>query len=88
MKNFVLTLNGEVCEVFSSKENVINFLKKSWYLESLILENKDYEEEEFSLEEGVEFLLKRFVKVECYNEDLVERGDDFCEIGLSEMEVL
>jgi len=88
MKNFVLKVNGEVCEVFSSKENVIDFLKKSWYLENLLLENKDYEEVEFSIEEGVEFLLERSREVVCYNEDLMEMGDDLCEIGLSELEVI
>ena len=88
MKVLVLSLNGEVCEVFSSKEKVIDFLEKSWYVKSLVFENNDCEEEEFSLEDGVNYLLKQFGKVECFSEDLIERGDEYCEIELSEMEVV
>jgi len=88
MKVLVLSLNGEVCEVFSNKEKVIDFLEKSWYVKSLVFENDDSEEEEFSLEDGVDYLLKKNCRVECFSEDLIERGDEYCEIELSEMEII
>jgi hypothetical protein len=88
MKVLVLSLNGEVCEVFSSKERVIDFLEKSWDVKSLVFENDDDEEVEFSLEDGVDYLLKEYSKVRCFSEDLIERGDEYCEIELSEMEVI
>jgi len=87
MKVIVLKLNKEVCEVFGSKENVINFFRSKWNIESLTFDEND-EEVEFSVEDGVEYLLDQSGDVECYSEDLLEGGDDYCTLGLEEFEII
>jgi hypothetical protein len=88
MEVFVLNVNGEVCGVFSSKEKIINFLEKDWYVESLVFEDDDDEKVKFSLKDGVDYLLNNFYKVRCLSEELIERGNDYCEIELSKMIVV
>lgn len=87
MKVIVLKVNEEVCEVFGSKENVIIFFRNSWNIESLTFDVDD-EEVEFSVEDGVEYLLDQSRDVECYSEDLIERGDDYCTLSLEEFEII
>ena len=83
MKVLVLSLNKEVIEVFSSVEKVVTFLKKEWNLGGL-----SFEGEEVTVERGVDFLLNEVGCVECDSKDLIEMGDDYCEIELSEFEII
>ena len=82
---FVVKINGGVWEVFDSKEKVIELFRNE--LEGdFIFEN----EEDMSLEDGVEHLLFLGSCGEvaiCQNEEICEMGDDYCELSICEREV-
>jgi hypothetical protein len=82
MKVFILTLNQGIVGAFSSKERVKNWF--GWYSEVTSL--KFEHQNEMSLDEGIEYLLKNDT-VWCFTEGLIEMGDDYCEMLLEEVEV-
>jgi len=79
MKNvLVLEFNGEFIDLFESVEGVVRFLKKEWCVSKLVLSGG-----KVSVEEGVEVLYEK-KKMNFYNEELCEMGDDFCTMKLYE----
>jgi hypothetical protein len=72
----VLEFNGEFVDLFESVEGVVKFFKKEWCVEDLVLSGG-----KVSVEEGVDLLLEKR-RVNFYNEELCEMGDDFCTVKL------
>ncbi len=82
MKNvLVLEFNGEFIALFESVEGVVKFLKKEWCINKLVLSGG-----KVSVEEGVDSLLEKR-RMNFYNEELCEMGDDFCTMKLYEREI-
>lgn len=82
---FVVKINGGVWEVFDSREKVVELFRSE--LEGdFILDGEDGEEV-MDLEKGIDYLLEMGScgeVVECYNEELCEMGDDYCELSIVE----
>lgn len=76
MKVLVLEFNGEFIDLFESVDGVVDFLKKEWCITKLVLSGG-----KVSVEEGVELLLEK-KKVNFYNDELLEMGDDYCTMKL------
>ena len=76
MKVLVLEFNGEFIDLFEGVDAVVDFLKKEWGVSKLVLSGG-----KVSVEEGVELLLEK-KKVNFYNVELIEMGDDHCTMKL------
>ena len=76
MKVLVLEFNGEFIDLFEGVDGVVDFLKKDWCVNKLVLSGG-----KVSVEEGVELLLEK-KKVNFYNDELLEMGDDYCTMKL------
>lgn len=82
MKVLVLEFNGEFINLFEGVDGVVKFLKKEWCINKLVLSGG-----KVSVEEGVELLLEK-KKLNFYNDELVEMGDDYCTMKLYERVVI
>ena len=83
---FAVLINGGVWKVLSSREKVEQLFKDDG-VEKFIFE-EDGEGVEFV--EGINHLLQMGSMgevVECYNEELCEMGDDYCELSIVESKV-
>jgi len=83
MKKLVFRINGGVVCKCSSKENLIKFLKEEFGVERFDVQDMNDDEFDLSVEECVDMLLQKEV-LTCWNEELCERGDDYCEMKLEE----
>jgi hypothetical protein len=83
MKKLVFRINGGVVRKCSSKENLIKFLKEEFGVERFDVQDMNDDEFDLSVEECVDMLLEKEELI-CWNEELCERGDDYCEMELEE----
>jgi hypothetical protein len=89
--NLVLRFNDGMVGSFANKEDLVEWFKKEG-VSTLILTD-DCDEDEgggVSIEEGVDELIKNGgmgLSMVCWNEELVEMGDDYVDIGVYEIEV-
>ena len=94
--NLVLRFNNGVVDSFATKEDLVEWFKGEG-VSNLVLstEEGDLIDDEgdgdvYSIEKGVEALLELGLCGECaccWNEELVEMGDDYVEIGVYEVKV-
>ncbi len=86
MKKFVCSINGCILKDVKSLEEWKEWFKKEgikkWELDD---ENDDIVEMDF--DKGIERLVESVGEVSCYNEELCEMGDDYCELNLEEVEI-
>ena len=91
MKVLKFICNDELVGLFNEKSDVVTFLKKQWFLDKLELSDEfdDFElldDVVMSVEDGVDKLFDKG-RLNCYNEDIVEREDDYMVMELYEEEV-
>ena len=82
---FVVKINGGVWEVFDSREKVVELFKSE--LEGDFIFDGEGGREVMDLERGINYLMEMGScgeMVECYNEELCEMGDDYCELSIVE----
>jgi len=81
MTKYKLVINGRKVETFLSLADV-----EVWFKDKGI-EVLKFFEEDFGLEEGVLeiFHFEDMDGVDCWNEELCERGDDYCQIRIEEV---
>ena len=94
--NLVLRFNDGVVDSFATKEDLVEWFKKEGVSDlQLTSEEGDLIDDEgdgdkYSVEKGVELLMavgRGGGCVCCWNEELVEMGDDYVEIGVYEITV-
>ena len=91
--NLVLRFNDGVVDSFATKEDLIEWFKGEGVEMLILTDNEDEEGNEFdgvSIEEGVDSLIesgRSGLCMVCWNEELVEMGDDYVEIGVYEVKV-
>ena len=91
--NLVLRFNDGVVDSFATKEDLIEWFKGEGVEMLILTDNEDEEGNEFdgvSIEEGVDSLIENGrsgLCMVCWNEELVEMGDDYVEIGVYEVKV-
>ena len=79
MKKFKLYINNRKVDKFESLKDVEGWFKNEG------ITKLELGDEEFELEEGViEIYFTWQDGVVCWNEQLCERGDDYCEIRIEE----
>ena len=88
MKVIGISFNGEIVKIFTSKEKVVKYFEELLKGKEFIFEDDENDEMgKMSIEKGVDFLLDRWDVIEVFNEELIERGDDYCEVRVWEEEV-
>jgi hypothetical protein len=79
---YVLSINDGML-VF---EKLVSLVE--WFKERGVEELKFEGEESKSIEDGIGFMLSMECNVMCKNEELFERGDDYCDLGLKDCELI
>jgi hypothetical protein len=83
--NLVLRFNDRVVDSFASKKDLVEWFRGEGVSELLLGDNEGVD-----IEEGVDMLVESGgmgSSMVCWNEELVDRGDDYVEIGVYEIEV-
>ena len=91
-KNLVLRFNDGVVDSFATKEDLVEWFRKEGVNTLLLTDDceEDEGDEGVSIEEGVDKLIQYGglgVTMVCWNEELVEMGDDYVDIGVYEITV-
>lgn len=88
--NLVLRFNDGMVDSFATKEDLVEWFKKEGVTNLILTDDCDEGDEGVSIEEGVDELIKNGsmgLSMVCWNEELVEMGDDYVDIGVYEIEV-
>jgi hypothetical protein len=86
--NLVLRFNDGVVDSFATKEDLVEWFKGEGVSDLLLSDNDDDNSEGYSIEEGVDRLIESGSSglcMICWNEELVEMGDDYVEVGVYEV---
>jgi hypothetical protein len=81
MKKLVFKVNGGKVGSFNSKEDLAKFIRSEFRIERFHVEDGNDEEFDLSIEECIDMLLVGD-RLTCYNEELCERGDDYCRLKI------
>jgi hypothetical protein len=81
MKKLVFKVNGGKVASFKSKGDLVEFIKNEFGIERFDVNDVNGDEFDLSVEECVDMLLEKG-KLTCWNEELCERGDDYCDLKL------
>lgn len=89
--NLVLRFNDGVVDSFATKEDLVEWFKNEGVSTLLLTDDcEDVGVKEISIEEGVDELIfagSVGLSMVCWNEELVEMGDDYVDIGVYEIKV-
>jgi hypothetical protein len=89
--NLVLRFNDGMVDSFATKEDLVEWFKEEGVTTLLLTDDcEDVGVVGVSIEEGVDELIKNGsmgLSMVCWNEELVEMGDDYVDIGVYEIEV-
>jgi hypothetical protein len=88
--NLVLRFNDGMVDSFATKEDLVEWFKKEGVSTLILTDDCEEGGEGVSIEEGVDELIfagSAGLSMVCWNEELVERGDDYVDIGVYEIEV-
>lgn len=90
MKVYVMSMNGHL-SVFKSQEEIVDFFKKEgvkeFQFEDEYVDDDSDDYKKFTVEEGVDFLLKSWGEVVVDNQELCEMGDDYVRISLEDFDI-
>ena len=82
MKKLVFKVNGGKVGSFTSKEDLAKFIKDEFRIERFDVEDVNDDDFDLSIEECIDMLLVKG-RLTCYNEELCERGDDYCRLKIN-----
>ena len=86
---YVVKINGGLwCD--DNDKNIFDIegvkkLFKDNGVEKFKFDDEDFGIDEYNIDEGIDKLINSFEDIECYNEELFEMGDDFCELRICEV---